>query len=289
MIYLVLSSEYTKTRPVLDIAEQAIDSGIDMLQMREKLLPEQDLLALGEKLLPLCRKKGIPFIVNDNPHIAKALDADGVHLGQEDLKQYPLDFTRNMLGRNKLIGISTHSLGQFKCANCQGFDYIAFGPIFPTKTKDYNIGIDDAEEVLKIASKPVFFIGGIDISNIDILIAKGVKNIAVIRYIMEADDIMLAVKKLQDRFLSPRCFVLSEVEGRSKTTGAQETVLIKINGKEQYILGLQNLAELISGKGLSGEAVVIEHNYNIIPKEKWHETIISKGDNIEIVSFVGGG
>ena len=68
-----------------------------------------------------------------------------------------------------------------------------------------------------------------------------------------------------------------------------ETVLIKINGKEQYILGLQNLAELISGKGLSGEAVVIEHNYNIIPKEKWHETIISKGDNIEIVSFVGGG
>jgi thiamine-phosphate pyrophosphorylase len=276
MVYLVLSSEYTKTRPAMDIAEQAIDSGIDMLQMREKLLPRQELLALGEKLLSLCRKKGIPFIVNDNPHIAKALDADGVHLGQEDLKRYPLDFTRNMLGANKTIGISTHSLEEFKAANIRDFNYIAFGPIFKTKTKDYYIGTGDIEEVLSIATKPVFFIGGINTSNIGTLISKGAKNIAVIRAITEADDVFSSVKKLKKRFLST-------------STPAGEAFLIKINGKEQNALGLQNLAELISGKGLLGKAVVIEHNYNIIPKEKWHETIISKGDNIEIVSFVGGG
>jgi sulfur carrier protein len=88
----------------------------------------------------------------------------------------------------------------------------------------------------------------------------------------------------QKRFSSPRRFA-----SQSEAAGAGEAFLIKINGKEHDASGLQNLAELISGKGLSGKAVVIEHNYNIIPKEKWHETIINKGDNIEIVSFVGGG
>jgi thiamine-phosphate pyrophosphorylase len=276
MIYLVLSSEYAKRRPVLDIAEQALDAGIGMLQMREKLLPEQDLMALGEKLLPLCRKKDIPFIVNDNPNIAQKLNADGVHLGQEDIKKYSLNYTRSILGKNKIVGISTHSLAEFKIANSNDFDYIAFGPVFPTKTKDYHIGINDIDEVLKVSSKPVIFIGGINISNIDKLIQKGAKDIAVIRAITESEDIPLAVAELKKRF-------------SSTSARAREAFLIKINGKEHEVSGVRNLSELISTKGLSGKAVVIEHNYNIIPKEKWQETALDKGDNIEIVSFVGGG
>jgi thiamine-phosphate pyrophosphorylase len=286
MVYLVLSSEYAGKRPVLEIAGQAIDAGIDILQMREKFLSEKDLMVLGEKLFSLCREKGIPFIVNDNPHTAKALNADGVHLGQEDIKRYSLGYSRSILGRDKIVGISTHSLAEFKIASSQDFDYIAFGPIFPTKTKDYHIGIDDIEEVLRVSSKPVIFIGGINISNIDKLIQKGVKNIAVIRAITEAENIPLAVKTLKKRFLNTPCLP-ADRHGRSK--GDQGAFLIKINGKEQYTMGLKNLEEFICSKGLSVKAVVIEHNYNIIPKEKWHETIISKGDNIEIVSFVGGG
>jgi thiamine-phosphate pyrophosphorylase len=199
-----------------------------------------------------------------------------VHLGQEDIKKYSLNYTRSILGKNKIVGISTHSLAEFKIANSNDFDYIAFGPVFPTKTKDYHIGINDIDEVLKVSSKPVIFIGGINISNIDKLIQKGAKDIAVIRAITESEDIPLAVAELKKRF-------------SSTSARAREAFLIKINGKEHEVSGVRNLSELISTKGLSGKAVVIEHNYNIIPKEKWQETALDKGDNIEIVSFVGGG
>ncbi|TRZ50744.1 MAG: thiamine phosphate synthase [Dehalococcoidia bacterium] len=196
-LYLILSSEYINGRAVLDVAERALDAGIDMLQMREKSLSEEGLLGLGKKLLYLCRGKSVPFIVNDNPCIAKKLDADGVHLGQQDVKKYSLEYSRDMLGKDKIIGISTHCLQEFRTANCQDFDYIAFGPVFPTKTKNYHIGANDIEEVLSIACKPVMFIGGIDITNIDRIIEKGAKNIAVIRAITEAEDVQLAVKTLK--------------------------------------------------------------------------------------------
>ncbi len=283
-LYLILSAEYANGRPVLDIAEQALDAGAGMLQMREKSLSEEALLALGRKLLCLCKKNAVPFIVNDNPYIAKKLNADGVHLGQEDVKKYPLNDTRNMLGRDKIIGISTHSVAEFKNANRQAFDYIAFGPVFPTKTKDYHIGTGDIEEVLKISQKPVFFIGGVNISNINILIEKGAKNIAVIRAITEADDIALVAKTLKKRFSGPCRFA-----SQSEAAGAREAFLIKINGKERSVSKPGNLSELLENAGLSKKAIVIEHNYNIVPKEKWHETTIVEGDNIEIVSFVGGG
>jgi thiamine-phosphate pyrophosphorylase len=199
ILYLVLSSEYARQRPIYDIAELAIDAGIDMLQMREKDLPEDGLISLGRRLQSLCRKKAIPFIVNDNPYIAQKINADGLHLGQEDIKRYPLARARALLGKEKIIGLSTHSVYEFSLANEQDFDYIAYGPIFPTKTKDYNIGAKDIEAILRISKKPVVFIGGIDISNIDILILQGAKNIAVIRAITEAQDIAGAARLLKDR------------------------------------------------------------------------------------------
>jgi thiamine-phosphate pyrophosphorylase len=202
-LYLVLSSDSTKGRPVLDIARQAVQSGIDMLQMREKNFSQGNLLSLGEKLLPLCKKQCIPFIVNDNPYLAKTLNADGVHLGQEDIKKYTLKKAREILGPEKLIGISTHSIGEFSAANGQDFDYIAYGPIFPTKTKDYCIGTVGIEEVLKLSSKPVIFIGGINAENMHTIVEKGAKNIAVIRAVTEADDIAKAVQSLKDKLKTP--------------------------------------------------------------------------------------
>jgi thiamine-phosphate pyrophosphorylase len=196
-LYFVLSSEYTRQCNLLETAKRAIEAGIDMLQMREKHLSQDKLILLGGQLLSLCRKKLIPFIVNDNPYLAKKINADGVHLGQEDLKQYPLLLAREILGHKKLIGISTHSVAELKAASEQDFNYIAFGPVFPTKTKDYHIGTGNVEEVLSISSKPVIFIGGINLLNVHQLRKKGVKNIAVIRAIAEADDMALAVKALK--------------------------------------------------------------------------------------------
>jgi thiamine-phosphate pyrophosphorylase len=193
----VLSSEYTRENNPLGTARQAIDAGIDMLQMREKHLSQDKQILLGEQLLSLCRKKPIPFIVNDNPYLAEKINADGVHLGQEDLRQYPISLAREILGHKKIVGVSTHSIAEFKAASEQDFNYIAFGPVFPTKTKDYHIGIGNIEEVLSISSKPVIFIGGINLSNVHQLRKKGVKNIAAIRAIAEADDIASTVKALK--------------------------------------------------------------------------------------------
>ena len=197
-LYLVITEEYCKDRGALEIAAAAIDGGVDIIQMREKNRPREELIDLGKKLSRLCRDNGILFIVNDDPLIAKESCADGVHLGQEDAIKYSLNETRKMLPGDKIIGISTHSLAQFTAANDKEFDYIAFGPVFKTKTKDYFLGDEDVKEVVRIAKKPVFFIGGINLANIGSILKKGAKNIALIRGITDAGDIALRTMQFKE-------------------------------------------------------------------------------------------
>ncbi len=196
-LYLVISEEYAYGKSALEIAEAAITGGVDIIQMREKNKPRQKLVELGAGLSRLCKDKGVIFIVNDDPIIAKEAGADGVHLGQGDRERYPIDKVRKMLGKDRIIGLSTHSIGQFERANIEDVDYIAFGPIFPTKTKDYCIGLDGVKKVLEISTKPIFFIGGIDLSNIDGLLEEGARNIALIRGITEAADITSAAREFE--------------------------------------------------------------------------------------------
>ena len=198
-LYLVLSEECGRGRPAIELARLAISGGIDMLQMREKERPCSELIKLGHELCGICKEKKVNFIVNDDPILAKELNADGVHLGQEDVKKHGLTNTRKLLGPDKIIGISTHSLDQFKKANEQDFDYIAFGPIFPTKTKDYFIGTSDVNNILNIAKKPTVFIGGVNIDNVDALLDMGAKNIALIRAILEADDVTAATSIFKEK------------------------------------------------------------------------------------------
>ena len=202
-LYLVITEEYGKGRSSLEIAAAAIDGGVDIIQMREKDKPPRELIDLGKRLSRLCRDNGVLFIVNDDPLIAKESGADGVHLGQEDVIKYPLDRARNILGGDKIIGMSTHSMAQFKAANsggsmaCLGFDYIAFGPVFKTKTKDYFLGASDVKEVAGTAKKPVFFIGGINLTNIGSILKRGARNVALIRGITEAADIAHRTKEFK--------------------------------------------------------------------------------------------
>ena len=201
-LYLVITEEYGKGRSAFEMAESAIKGGVDIIQMREKNTPKYKLVDMGKKLSCLCKDSGVTFIVNDDPKLAKEVNADGVHLGQDDIKKYPIDETRKTLGPDKIIGISTHSLEQFSKVNNEGFDYMAFGPIFPTKTKDYFLGAGSIKNILNIALRPVFFIGGINLSNIDWLLEAGAKNIALIRGIMEAGDIVSAAKEFKNRLNS---------------------------------------------------------------------------------------
>ncbi len=196
-LYLVLTSDYLLGKDVIDVATQAVVSGIDLLQMREKDKPREFLYNLGVRLRDICLRNKVLFIVNDDPYLSRDLDADGLHLGQEDLLRCSLKEARSILGPRKIIGVSTHSLKEFESANNSDVDYIAFGPIFPTKTKNYSIGLDQVGDVLTIASKPVFFIGGINLDNITSILEKKAKNIAVIRAIAEAENIPARVKEFK--------------------------------------------------------------------------------------------
>jgi thiamine-phosphate pyrophosphorylase len=196
-LYLITGQEHSLERNSFEVAQLAIKGGIDILQMREKTLPKQDKLTLGKKLSTLCKVNTIVFIVNDDPDIAKAVDADGVHLGQEDLEKNPVERVREILGPNKIIGVSTHSLAQIEKANKLNIDYIGFGPIFTTKTKSYSIGTKDINQALRVSRSPVVCIGGINTSNISEILSKGVKNIALIREVTQAADIYKRTKELK--------------------------------------------------------------------------------------------
>jgi len=198
-LYLVISEEYASGRTVTEIATAAISGGVDLLQLREKNKSVREMAVIGKTMLTLCRGKGVKFIVNDDPMLARRLDADGVHLGQEDMERFSIEMARDVIGPNGIIGVSTHSVDQLKKAADEDVDYIAFGPIFPTKTKNYSIGTGNIKDVMNISAKPVFFIGGIDLSNMDSILAEGGRNIALIRGIMEADDISARTKQFKKK------------------------------------------------------------------------------------------
>lgn len=203
-LYLVISESCALGKSAEEIAKAAIAGGVDMIQMREKDKPKTDLVRLGRRLSALCRASGCIFIVNDDPILAAEVGADGVHLGQEDIKSFTIGRARDILGPDKIIGISTDTISKAKGANNEDIEYIGFGPVFPTALKDKCVGTKDVQEVLKISKKPVFFIGGITLNNVGELLAKGAKAVAVIRAILESDDITLEVKKWKNCLNSAR-------------------------------------------------------------------------------------
>ena len=186
----------------MEIAQAAIRGGIDVLQLREKNMPENELAGLGKKLSTLCRNSNIVFIANDNPYLTVKIDADGVHLGQEDIKKYPIPQVREIIGKDKLIGLSTHSLKDIEAANQLAINYIAFGPLFETKTKNYFLGIKDLPQALSLTKFPLFCIGGINANNIDSLLKLGAGRFAMIREITASTDIEKKVKYLKNKILS---------------------------------------------------------------------------------------
>lgn len=196
-LYLITGEEYSRGQSTLEVVQEVVNSGVDIVQMREKAKSRQELLELGRKIAFLCNKENVIFIVNDDPYLAAEVGADGVHLGQEDITHYPLKEARSILGKEKIIGLSTHSVKQFEQANESDADYIAFGPIFPTKTKNYHIGTGSISEVSERSEKPVVFVGGITEENMDEVLSLGGRNIAMIRALVQNEDIQSAVKNIK--------------------------------------------------------------------------------------------
>ena len=197
-LYLVITEELCLGRDPLEIAERAIAGGVDIIQMREKKRPRAELVALGKRFAKLCKKNSVTFIVNDDPLLSIEVNADGVHLGQEDITRFSITSARDIIGPARMIGISTDSLPQFEKANVEDADYIAFGPIFHTTVKNYCVGTDNIKAILATARRPVFFIGGINLSTLPKALAEGARNIALIKAIAEADDVTAAARCFKD-------------------------------------------------------------------------------------------
>jgi thiamine-phosphate pyrophosphorylase len=181
----------TPARPDLaGFLEAAVRGGVDMVQLREKDLPDAELLLVLRKARELTRRLGVPLVVNDRPDLAMLADADGVHLGQHDL---PVDEARRF---GLPVGRSTHSREEIDAARA---DYLGVGPVWATPTKSGRPGV--GLELVRYASEhargPWFAIGGIDRTNVEDVVAAGAERVAVLRAIGDADDPEAAARDLR--------------------------------------------------------------------------------------------
>ncbi len=173
----------------------AITAGVKFFQYRNKSGSRRTIYQISLQLASIARNAGALFIVNDHADIAAAVDAGGVHLGQDDL---PLEYARKLLGEEKLIGISTHTLEQAIAAGAAGADYIGFGPIFETATKDAGRaqGVASIRALKESVSIPLIAIGGITHAKARDVISAGADGVAIISAILSAPDMELAMKQM---------------------------------------------------------------------------------------------
>lgn len=186
-LYLITDRTQTKGRDLLWLLEQALDAGVKSIQLREKDLGGRDLFILAEKVSNLCQSYRSALFINERIDIALAVNAAGVQLGNASV---PVALARQLLGAEKMIGLSTHSLGEALEAQQQGADFILFGPVYFTPSKaTYGApqGLNKLKEVVEKISLPVYAIGGIKPENITDVRRMGVSGVALISAIMSSD------------------------------------------------------------------------------------------------------
>ena len=188
-LYAIVDAERIGPVSPLAICRQLLDAGVRLIQYRDKKASSRDLYEACRQLQASVRQARGIFIVNDRVEVALSVDADGVHVGQGDL---PVELARRILGKRKIIGTSTHSLKQLSEADETSADYLAFGPIFPTQSKenpDPVVGLAGLREARKLTRKPLVAIGGITLENASTVIAAGADSVAVIRDLVQAPEV----------------------------------------------------------------------------------------------------
>jgi thiamine-phosphate pyrophosphorylase len=179
---------------VVAFLDSVLEAGVDVIQIRDKDAEAGDIIRRGEVFREAAERAGALFIVNDRPDVALALEADGVHLGQNDL---PVEVAREILGPEAIIGLSTHSQEQLAAASTEA-DYVCVGPVWETPTKPGRpaVGLDLVRYAAAHERRPWFAIGGIDSRNLSEVVAAGARRIVVVRAITEATDPASAVRGL---------------------------------------------------------------------------------------------
>ena len=195
-LYLVTDRNQTGGRDLLWVLQQALDAGVKAIQLREKDLPGRDLFSLAEKVCKLCQAYNTALFINDRIDVALAVDAAGVQLSQTSL---PVVTTRALLGPQKLIGVSTHSLREAKEAEQNGADFVLFGPVYFTASKAaYGApqGLPALKTIVDNISLPVYAIGGIKPENIESTKKLGLRGVALISAIISAESPKEAAVKI---------------------------------------------------------------------------------------------
>jgi thiamine-phosphate pyrophosphorylase len=196
-LYVLISSSIA-TKSVKETSRLVIDGGADAIQLREKTISDSEFISLAGEVRDITTKRGSLLIINDRVHIARKINADGVHLGQQDMSALE---ARNIIGDEKIIGVSTHNVIQARQAQKDGADYIAIGPIYPTSTKDYepSVGIEIIREISGAVSIPFIAIGAITLDNLDEILKAGASRIAVCSAIIGAKDIYSTTRQFKEK------------------------------------------------------------------------------------------
>ena len=178
----------TADRPDLaPFLEACIAGGVDIVQLRDKLLEARALLRRARLAALVCRDLGVPFILNDRPDLALDVEADGVHLGQDDA---PPALARRILGPGAVVGFSTHSEGDLDAALAEPADYLSVGPVNPTPTKPGRpgTGLDYVTYAAKRCDRPWFVTGGVSPRTVPELVAAGARQFVVVRWLTQSSD-----------------------------------------------------------------------------------------------------
>jgi thiamine-phosphate pyrophosphorylase len=205
LLYGIVDLGYVAAADACAAAERMCAGGVDVIQLRAKGVSEESIEALGMELVRVTDAAGVPFIINDFPHLVPSIGAQGAHVGQDDLTVADARWRagRALAGEvpPPIIGKSTHSLAQAIAAAAEGADYIGFGPLFPTPTKAGRpaIGLDDIRRVHEAVSIPIFCIGGIKRENLDAVLAAGAHRVVIVSGILQARDITAYCREVRAR------------------------------------------------------------------------------------------
>lgn len=202
-LYVLIDPTATDGRPELQVAELALEGGATVLQLRDKVREKGIQLDVAQGLRQLCDEHGALLIINNDPDLARAVKADGVHLGQRD---FPVQVAREILPVDCIIGVSAATLDEARQAETDGADYIAVGSIYPTSSKEDTrpAGLETLRKVRGMTGRPLVAIGGITEENVEAVMEAGADAVAVISAVCSAADPKVAAHRLLDKMRGHR-------------------------------------------------------------------------------------
>lgn len=200
-VYLVTDRRNKTDEEFLNIIEEAIKGGTTIVQLREKTASTKEFYDLALKVKEITSRYGVPLLINDRIDIALAVGSEGVHIGQDDM---PAGIAREIIGEDKILGVSASTVEEAKKAEIDSADYIGSGAVFPTATKDDadSVSEEELKEIVDSIDIPVVAIGGITIENAHTLKASGIAGFSVVSAIMSAEDPKEASEKLKEIYFS---------------------------------------------------------------------------------------